>query len=202
MNPGYLIYTVSLTKDSAGLLLLYIKPASSRQESEVDKMSPSLQKMIGFYLLQPVIDWLHKSLGQVAGSGPHLCSHFNTSRELETHHFWTLHKTACICLSSSFSFKSENRQELNDIMSDTWREHPFIAHKAILPWRNVIVISSLGNFPLYIFYFLVATSSQKSFPFTLCRKKPFSKPSKMIWVWRGLWWENLDFSMSWALGLP
>lgn len=87
MNPAYSIYTVSLTNSSAELQLLFIKPASFHQESGVDKMAPSLQKMIGFYRLQPVIDSLHKSLGQLAGSGRHSSSHFDTSQGLETPHF-------------------------------------------------------------------------------------------------------------------
>lgn len=87
MNPAYSTYTVSLTNGSAELQLLFIKPASSHQKSGVDKMAPSLQKMIGFYRLQPVIDSLHKSLGQLAGSGRHSGSHFDTSQGLETPHF-------------------------------------------------------------------------------------------------------------------
>lgn len=79
-------------------------------------------------------------------------------------------------------FKEWNpSEELNDIMSDSWTEHQFIAQETIpLSW-NMILLSSLEKVSIHLhFLFPSGRPKPESSPFIVWSEKPpFPKPPNM-----------------------
>lgn len=137
----------------------------------------------------------HESPGQGTESWTHARCHFDTSRELETHHFQTAPDQLHLFVTLIFLEEENPSEELNDIVSDTWTERQFIAKETVLLGRNIIIISSPKKVSIHL-YFLFTSGRPKpaSLPFPVCSKKPsFSKSPKVIRPTRVLRLENSDF---------
>lgn len=134
---------------------VFAKPASSHKEHLMNKILSSLLEddcCPPLPSLQPVC-----IIPQVA---------WPRGREMDTHllSFWHFSWAG----DTSFLDSSQDQlhlfatlivleeqnpsEELNDILSDTWTEHQFIAQETILLWWNMIIISSLENISVGLYF--------------------------------------------------
>lgn len=100
----------------------------------------------------------------------------------------------CLFVTLVF-FKGWNpSKELNDISSDSWTEHQFIARETFLLRWNTIIISSLEKVSVHLcFLFPSVCPKPESSPLIVWSEKtPFPSHLKWLDLWV-LWLENLDF---------